>query len=79
MKETRAKFIPPPTPKEDMKDIVLYIRRLNVLLPGYLDQLQKMMGETTIMLPDIMPPQDESELVVTAEEQYASTDSAGIV
>lgn len=79
MKETRTKFIPPPTPKEDLKAVIEYIRRLNVLLPGFLDQMQKMQGEVTITLPDVMPPQDETENVVTAEDQYGGTDSAGLI
>lgn len=79
MKETRAKFIPPPTPKEDMKEIVLYIRRLNVILPGFLDQLQKMIGEITVTPVDIHAGSELSEPVETLEKQYARTDSAGIV
>ncbi len=79
MKETRAKFIPPAIPKEDMMEIVQYIRRLNVLLPQYLDMLQKSLLEAQAMLYDVQVAVPDDENVVNAEDQYANTDSAGLL
>ena len=79
MKETRAKFIPPAIPKEDLKEIVQYIRRLTVILPQYLDMLQKSILEAQAMLYDVQVAVPDDENVVNAEDQYANTDSAGLL
>lgn len=79
MKETRNKFIPPPTPEAEIKSIQLYIKRLNVVLPQYLDSLQQTLAEAQAMLYDIQVAVPDDENVVDAEAQYAQTDSAGIV
>lgn len=79
MKETRAKFIPPAIPKEDLKEIVQYIRRLNVVLSQYLDMMQKSLLEAQSMLYDLHVAVPDSENVVNAEDQYANTDSAGLL
>ena len=79
MKETRAKFTPPAIPKEDLKDVVQYIRRLNVILPGFLDNMQRILLEAQAMLYDIQVAVPDDENVVNAEDQYANTDSAGLL
>lgn len=79
MKETRAKFIPPPTPKEDMKDIVLYIRRLNVLLPGFLDQMQRIILEAQSQSYDIFVPVGEADMLEDLESVMALSGSAGMM
>ena len=78
-KETRTRFVPPPTPKEDMKDMNLYIRRLNVLLPSYMDQMQQMAHRTQQMLYDLAVLVGDDDFLKNFEEQYGSTDSAGLM
>ena len=79
MKETRTRFIPPPTPRAELEDVVLYIKRLNVLLPGFMDQLQRMVAEMRAELYDIGVPVPDDQNLIEAEAQYAETDSAGVV
>ena len=80
MKETRVRFIPPPEPrKADPEEILLWIKRMNSLLPAYLDTLQKMQGEVRVQTYDVGVAVPDDENLKELEEQYATTDSAGIV
>jgi hypothetical protein len=80
MKETRIKLVMPPEPtSEDPKAIMLWIKRLNVILPLYLDNLQRLVLEAQSMLYDVQVAVPEDENVVDAETQYANTDSAGLL
>ena len=78
-KETRAQFLPPPVPGEDLKAVVQWIRRLVVMLPVYLNNMQQILLETQAQLYDIQVAVPDDENVVNAEDQYANTDSAGLL
>jgi hypothetical protein len=49
-KETRLAFTPPPPPKADPKDLAMWARRLTVLLPLFLGQMQQVLLETLTYL-----------------------------
>jgi hypothetical protein len=89
-KENRVGFTPPPTPKEDLKDVVQYIRRLNVLLPNAMTLYQKMQGETQGELFDIdcivVAPTDSlgsghygGLTQQTLQQKIDDTESAGVI
>jgi hypothetical protein len=76
-KETRLAFTPPPPPKADPKDLAMWARRLTVLLPLFLGQMQQVLLETQSQTYDINVPVPEDENIVTLEAQTDLVASAG--
>ncbi len=76
-KETRTQFIPPPPPIEDLKSVVQWAKHMTVLLPTFLNSLQRMMNETYAQTYDIGVPVAGDQVVKELEFHIDITESAG--